>query len=494
VLPQGTKQSPALFCEVSDAAARIFNRICARRGIPAFVWAYVDDFIMRARSHAALLALFEIMDRVGADLGLAWNLKKDTGRDSALTTIDALGIEMDSVAMELRLPQSKRESYLAAVLAFREQYKGHAACPRKPLEQLVGRLVFACRVCRWGFLFIQEINDQLFPVGHARPPKTTPLTEGLWHDLEFWAQALGPAFDTWLGIRPHLVGRRAVDVNRNFAREGTFQVELFTDASKTYGAGATLGPETLSQRWTRDVSEEHIGALELEALLVALRHWRHDLSGLTVLARLDNVQAVSAVNKGASRKPALRKTLLEMALLGLEFGFEVKAKHVKGKENPADAPSRGKEATSSQDYTFAFFDAFNSPPASVDCCAAVDGYNKMPGCSEWLSAARPVQANVASLVGKTLWANPPFAEAGPILDALVEAWRRDPTHTSATLVLPEWTTASWFRKYLRRKKPLFRVLRRYPEGSRVFLLRNSQRLAGPCPFPVLVARLGGPRT
>jgi hypothetical protein len=93
VLPQGTKQSPALFCEVSDAAARIFNRICARRGIPAFVWVYVDDFVMRARSHAALLSLFAIMDRVGADLGLVWNLKKDTGRDRALSTIDALGIE-----------------------------------------------------------------------------------------------------------------------------------------------------------------------------------------------------------------------------------------------------------------------------------------------------------------------------------------------------------------------------------------------------------------
>jgi hypothetical protein len=52
VLPQGTKQSPAFFCEVSNAAAAIFNRIFQENGIKALVLVYVDDFIVIADARA----------------------------------------------------------------------------------------------------------------------------------------------------------------------------------------------------------------------------------------------------------------------------------------------------------------------------------------------------------------------------------------------------------------------------------------------------------
>ena len=280
-----------------------------------------------------------------------------------------------------------------------------------------------------------------------------------------------------MGVQQHMVGRREMNVDST-----KLQVELYTDASKRYGVGGVLGVEVLSQRWDRDVSgeREHIGSLELEAMLHALRHWKHDLAGVRVLARMDNIQAVTALNKGASRIPALRTTLLHIALLGLEYGFEVKAKHVKGVDNPADAPSRGTRASSTQDYTFAHFQDFNQ----VDCCAAASGYNAqpdLPGCTEWFSSARPVQEHVPELAGKRLWANVPFALAGPVLDAVVAAWQLAPSTTVATCVVPEWTTMSWFRRYIRRKTPLFKVLCRYPAGSRLFYRQGSRSLAGRAP-------------
>lgn len=197
-----------------------------------------------------------------------------------------------------------------------------------------------------------------------------------------------------------------------------------------------------------------------------------------------------AINKGASRKPELRETLLKIALLGLEAGFEVKAMHVKGVDNPADAPSRGKTATVDHDYTFRYFQDFNQPRHSVDCCTAVSGYNAQPGCTSFFSPACPVQENVAFLVGKKLWANIPFHSLHPILDAIVAAWRLDTINTLATCLVPEWPTAAWFRKYLRRSKPLFRVLARYPEGSRIFLTRNSMVVGPPIKYPMLVIRIG----
>ena len=71
------------------------------------------------------------------------------------------------------------------------------------MEQLVGKLVFTCMVCRWGFIFIQGVLDAVYPVtsGRPRPPmdlteavwilqRQLDLTEAVWSDLRFWLLAL----------------------------------------------------------------------------------------------------------------------------------------------------------------------------------------------------------------------------------------------------------------------------------------------------------------
>ena len=487
VLPQGTKQSPAIFCAVSNASSRIFNRAFAAAGIQAWVRVFVDDYVLRARTHADLVRAFDCMDAEAALLGLVFNPDKDVGRDAPCTCLEALGLVMDSAALTLSLPESKRASYLAAIASFRSSHASATTSRRKPLEQLVGKLVFACRVCTWGFLFIQAILDSLYPVGQFPAPPHITLDEGVWADLAFWEDALGDGYATWLGIKQHVLGRKEVLVD-----PAACTVELFTDASGGWGCGGVLGFETLSQAWARDTSGEHIGALELEALYVALAHWRDQLRGHTILARLDNIQAVVAVNKGASRKPALRSTLRKIALLGLEAGFLVKAKHVRGIHNPADAPSRGRKRLMAADLVFTEFASFNSPPATIDCFTDEARCFVQPGCSLSFTPSDPATAHVDMLVGKVSWAAMPFAEVGSYLDAFAAAWRQDTLHTVVTCVVPDWPTASWYRRYLRRRKPLFRVLRRFEAGSKVFRLRSSLHATPhPCPVPLLVIRIGG---
>ena len=362
---------------------------------------------------------------------------------------------------------------------------GHTSCPRKPLEKLVGKLVFASRVCRWGFLFVQSLLDALYPsLGQFCPRRI----DGVWHDLNFWLAALGPNFYTWMGVKQFMLHTKNIH-----ADPSNFGLHIYSDANKTFGVGGILGSgEIYSARWDRDVSPEHICALELEALLWNLRHWQHEFHNTYVLAWLDNVQAVHAVNKEASRIQVLRDTLLQIALLGLKLGFDLRARHVKGTLNPADAPSRGVVSTRTQDFTFLDFAGYNSPPASVDCCADALGTNVQPGCTEWFSLARPVQENVHSLAGKVLWANIPFTALDSILDSVVAAWHLN-ANTIATVVVPEWPTAAWYRKYLRRKQPVFRLLHRYPVGSLVFSFSDSGSPAPPVKFPILVMRIGSTR-
>jgi hypothetical protein len=487
VLPQGTRQSPAFFCEVSNAACRIFNSEFQRIGLSAVVFVYVDDYVIIADSHADMQQAFAVMDSVAAELGLAWNPKKDVGREAPTTRLEALGLIIDAPSLTLHLPEDKRASYLAELQQFRRTYEASATCPRKPLERLLGKLIFTSKVCRWGFLFVQAIMDELYP-GTSPPGNSATLSDALWHDISFWEMALGSHYTTWMGIRQQQV--HTVLGTAICSSDTDLDIELFSDASKSFGVGGILGTEVLSMPWGKDVSSVHIGALELEALHQCLHNWRHRLAGSRVLCWVDNVQALVAVNKGASRLPPLRDTLLKIALLGLEYNFDVRARHIQGIMNPADAPSRGDASGPALDWTFQHASEFNQPPAEIDCCAAPDGSNALASCTKWLTA-HALPEHTQDLVGKVMWAAIPFSLLSPCLSAIVAAWQQDPAHTIATVVVPEWPTASWYTRYLRRKTPLFRVLHRYEAGSRIFNFRNGQP-APATPYPVLVLRLGGP--
>jgi len=94
VLPQGTKQSPAFFCAMTEAAARIFNQLLKSAGVKCIIFPFVDDFTYLAASPADLDMAFELTDREAALLGLSWNPKKDVGRGQGLRVLDVLGLRI----------------------------------------------------------------------------------------------------------------------------------------------------------------------------------------------------------------------------------------------------------------------------------------------------------------------------------------------------------------------------------------------------------------
>ena len=114
-LPFGASQSPAISCNVTSSAADIFNRQFKPLNIRAKCTVYVDDFFVVADSHSHLQLAFDIMDRVGKELGLEWNLDKDKGRDRPLQSLELLGIIINAVEEKLFLPDDKRIAYRSIV-------------------------------------------------------------------------------------------------------------------------------------------------------------------------------------------------------------------------------------------------------------------------------------------------------------------------------------------------------------------------------------------
>jgi hypothetical protein len=125
----------------------------------------------------------------------------------------------------------------------------------------------------------------------------------------------------------------------------------------------------------------------------------------------------------------------------------------------------------------------------VDCSCNNPLITPLSACESFASPADVVDA-VDRMQGKVIWATPPFHSLDRVLAAIVEAWTRAPSTTTATIVVPEWPTAVWYMRFIRRKRPLFQLLHRYPAGTLVFRFHDALRQVA-CAQPILVLRLGG---
>ena len=68
-----------------------------------------------------------------------------------------LGIEVESCAMELRLPEDK----LREVQSLIQRWQGRKSCLRKALESLVGKLSHATKVVQPGKTFMRQMFELL---------------------------------------------------------------------------------------------------------------------------------------------------------------------------------------------------------------------------------------------------------------------------------------------------------------------------------------------
>ena len=212
MLPFGLQSAPKIFSAVADALNWMLEQSGVRHSRH-----YLDDFIVlgpagSSECHRALDSLTSLCERLGVPLA-PHKLVNPT------TCLVFLGIEVDSVASQLRLPTDK----LARVRQLISEWRGRKACRRKELESLVGLLNHACKVVRSGRSFLRRMLDLLHSREHASHDTTMiRLNAGFRADLAWWQEFL----PLWNGI--------------SFLPPPTHlpKVELWTDASGTWGCGA----------------------------------------------------------------------------------------------------------------------------------------------------------------------------------------------------------------------------------------------------------------
>ena len=240
-------------------------------------------------------------------------------------TLEFMGIVLDSVRMEARLPDDKLARARDLLLSFKSRLV--------ELQSLIGTLQFACKVVVPGRTFLQRIINLTRGVPsrfhHVR------LNREFSRDISMWKVFL----DQWNGRSFFL----------DSARTPSPDLELFTDAAGSIGFGGYFRGKWFQGRWPAcmHLSRERgisIEWQELFPIVVACALWFPDFSGKRLQFWCDNESVVAIINQGHSKAPRIMDLVRFLVLISMKHNFFVRARHVAGVNNGiADALSRFQE-------------------------------------------------------------------------------------------------------------------------------------------------------
>ena len=322
----GLRCAPNIF----DAISSFIVKIARSRGADRLV-NYLDDFLVIAGSADVCMQHREVVTSVISLLGFDVSWKKVT-EPSTCTTF--LGINIDSIAMELSLPMEK--VIKLKTLCSKILDRGHSF--KKELECLGGLVSYCSYVVRGGRTFSRRIFD--LSASYSRKSKCVPLCEAIKEDLGWWL-AFCDVFN----------GRACII-------RDCHPIPMYSDASFE-GFGGWLGKDWFYGLWSPDSHKplpagcghveppptvrltRNINVYELWPLVVGLRRWGQHFSNSKLHFVTDNMQVMAMINTGRSCNKLCMSWLREMFWMCFIWNIDIVASYIKSADNTlADALSR----------------------------------------------------------------------------------------------------------------------------------------------------------
>ena len=317
MLPFGLRSAPKIFNAIADA----LNWHLQRAGIP-LIKHYLDDYLIISHPDtASCKALIDVAYRECNRLGVPIAAHKSEGPSTCLIF---LGIEINTVSGQLRLPDDKLHR-LKSLLC---DWKDRKHCERKQLESLIGLLNHACKVVRSGRSFLRRMIDLLHAVHHP-PNSKIPirLNKGFRSDLAWWNAFV----QAWNGVSflpppAHLQ-----------------QVDLYSDASGSWGCGAHCGNSWFQLAW--DSSSQHLSITEKELIpiVLACAAWGDSWQNRRVICHCDNQAIVACLRSRTSRNSGIMHLLRCLVFVEARYHYHLQPIYIDTHSNHlADDLSRDK--------------------------------------------------------------------------------------------------------------------------------------------------------
>ena len=317
MLPFGLRSAPKIFNALADGL-EWHLRNCGIR----HVFQYLDDFIVVAPPHSSECAeALAIITQACANLGVPLAEHK---RDGPTTCLTFLGIEVDTVASQLRLPLDK----LHRLRVLLEDWRDKKVCERRELESLVGLLHHACKVVRSGRSFLRRMIDLLKGVRHhLLRPHPIRLNKSFRSDLTWWSSFV----TKWNGIsflpppsdRPRL--------------------QMTSDASGSWGCGAWHLSHWFQLQWDANAATLSIMVKEMLPVVLACAVWGPAWRTHCVTALCDNQAVVACLRSRTSHDSHIMHMLRTLAFVEATYDFSLSPLYIStGDNHLADDLSRDK--------------------------------------------------------------------------------------------------------------------------------------------------------
>ena len=241
-----------------------------------------------------------------------------------MTCLTFLGIEIDSVAWQIRLPKKELEGLLSTVQVWMRgsnQPIPRYSSTKRELLSLVGLLSHVASVVHPGRAFLWSLIDAASSVKELE--YRVHLNFAARADIAWWYTFIR----IWNVV--------------SILQLSMVSLPLISDASGCWGLGVIHGNLWFQVQWPPHWYDHCIAAKELITIVMAVALWGPYWAGKRVVGLCDNSAVVAAVNKGSARDPSLSHLLRTLAFLVAVLDISLSACHIPGSENiSADALSR----------------------------------------------------------------------------------------------------------------------------------------------------------
>ena len=306
-LTMGLSSSAAIFTRFSSGLKWIAQ---TKLGI-SFILHILDDFLILGPSgtNSCMEHLQKFLS-LCQELGVPIKGEKTKGPCTCLTF---MGLEIDSVRMEARLPQDKLER----VRFLLRKYQKCRKIKLQELQSIIGLLSFCCSVVRPGRCFLRRLID--LTVGVSRPNHRVTLNKAARRDLSAWLIFVEFFNGSNLLLQERWITSPALD--------------LHTDASGSLGYGAIFKEHWIMGAWPEHLIDFPITFKEIFPVVLALEIWGNELRNQCIILHIDNMAAVYILNKQSSRDKDIMVLVRRFVLACMKYNILTKCIHVPTHQN-----------------------------------------------------------------------------------------------------------------------------------------------------------------
>ena len=267
VLPFGLSSAPFVFTKIMKPVVAVLRKL----GVKLIL--YLDDMLVIADGKKLAETQAQLALNLLASLGFLPNLKKSVLTPTQQITF--LGFNLDSNKMIISLPSQK-------VTALKKQARelliqDHTSV--RELSQILGSMVAAHPAVLPAPLHFRHLERAklLYMRRGCSLDQQVPILQEMRSDLKWWANM------------PSSSNGRPLQIP-------CWDITIEADASKV-GWGASCQGSSTGGPWTLEEQAHHINYLELKAAFLGLRSFCANKLSISVLLRLDNITAITFLNK-----------------------------------------------------------------------------------------------------------------------------------------------------------------------------------------------------